>query len=210
MRRLPLLAVLLFVGLLVVGDFALKSVVENRIEAATLTAFNLDRRPDVSIGGFPFVYRVVRGEIPSVTIRSDSLTREEVTLRDVKVMFLNVRFSVGHLVSGNDRSVQLGRGRGRAVITSGDATDAAQAHGAPVFLRFAPGTVTVRSEGLGVQASARLQVDGRNLVIDPEGDIPSASMPLPEIAPGVQYRSVRVDTGEAVLQVRMDPVTLRF
>jgi len=210
MRRLVLIALLLLVGVLVVGDFALRSAAENRISEAAFSSLELDSRPDVDIGGFPFAFRLVSGEIPSVTLAADRVSREEVVLRDVEVEFRDVEFSIGELISQDDRSIRLGPGRGVATITSGDASSAAQANGAPVVLRFSPGAVTVRSVDLGIQASARLQVNGSDLTIAPEGDLPAVTVPLPEIAPGVRYRSVEVESGEAILQVRMDPVTLEF
>jgi hypothetical protein len=210
MRRLLLVVIVLLAALLVVGDFALRSVAENRIASAAFATLDLDRRPDVDIGGFPFLFRLARGQLPSVTLAADRVTRESVVLRDVEVMFRNVRFSIGELVAREDRAIQLGPGRGVASMTSGDATAAAQARGAPVDIEFNPGAVTVISEDLGVEASARLAVNGSDLVIDPDGDIPPVTVPLPELAPGVRYRSVRVEEGRAVLQVRMEPLTLRF
>jgi hypothetical protein len=210
MRRLVLIAVLLLVAVLVVADFALRSAAENRISAAAFNTLELDSRPEVDIGGFPFTFRLLRGEIPSVTLAADRVSREDVVLRDVEVSFRDVRFSLGELIAREDRSIRLGPGRGVATITSGDATSAAQANGAPVVLRFSPGAVTVRSVDLGVQASARLQVNGSDMTIEPEGELPAVTVPLPEIAPGVRYRSVEVESGQAVLQVRLEPLTLEF
>jgi hypothetical protein len=210
MRRLLLVVIVLLAALLIVGDFVLKSVAEDRIASAAFATLDLDRRPDVDVGGFPFMIRLVRGELPSVTLTTDRVTREDVVLRDIEVMFRNVRFSIGELLAREDRSIRLGPGRGVAAMTSGDATAAAQARGAPVTIDFNPGAVTVTSEDLGVEASARLAVNGSDLVIDPDGDIPPVTVPLPELAPGVEYRSVRVEEGRAVLRVRMDPLTLRF
>jgi len=210
MRRLLLVVIILFVAILVVGDFALKSVAENRIASAAFSTLELDSRPEVEIEGFPFLFRLVRGELPSVALATDRLTRDDVALRDVEVMFRNVRFSISELIARGDRSIRLGRGRGEASLTSEDATAAAQARGAPVTIQFNLGAVTVTSEDLGVEASARLGIEGGNLVINADGEIPPVSVPLPEIAPGVTYRSVRIDEGRAVLRVRMQPLTLGF
>ena len=210
MRRLLIILILLLVAILVVGDFALKSVAENRIASAAFNTLELDRRPEVEIEGFPFLFRLVGGELDSVSLSADRVTREDVVLRDVEVMFRSVRFSIGELLARGDRSIRLGQGRGEAALTSEDATSAAQARGAPVTIEFGSGTVVVISEDLGIEASARLGISGGDLLIEPEGDLPAVAVPLPEIAPGVTYRSVRIDEGRAILQVRMEPTTLRF
>ena len=210
MRRVLIILILLLVAILVVGDFALKSVAENRIASAAFNTLELDRRPEVDIEGFPFLFRLFSGELDSVSLAADRVTREDVVLRDVEVMFRQVRFSLGELLARGDRSIRFGQGRGEAVLTSEDATSAAQAQGAPVTIQFNAGAVRVNSEDLGAEASARLGISDGDLVIDPDGDIPAVIVPLPEIAPGVTYRSVRLDEGRAVLRVRMDPMTLRF
>jgi hypothetical protein len=210
MRKVLVILVLLLVAILGVGDFALKSVAENRIASAAFNTLELDRRPEVTIEGFPFLFRLFSGELDSVTLATDRLTREDVVLRDVEVRFRGVRFSISELIARGDSSIGLGRGRGEASLTSEDATSAAQASGAPVTIQFSAGAVTVFSDDLGLEASARLGIQGNDLVVDPDGEIPAVAVPLPEIAPGVTYRSVRLDEGRAVLRVRMEPMTLRF
>jgi hypothetical protein len=209
MRRLLLVVIVLLVALLVVGDFALKALAENRIASAAFTTLELDRRPEVDVGGFPFMFRLISGEIPSVTLATDRVSREDVVLRDVEVMFRDVEFSVGELISREDRSIRLGQGRGSAALTSEDATAAAQARGAPVTINFTAGAVTVTSEDIGVETSARMAIENGDLVIDPDGDIPAVAVPLPEIAPGVEYRSVDLADGRALLRVRLEPLTLQ-
>jgi hypothetical protein len=210
MRRLLVILILLLVAILVVGDFALKSVAENRIASAAFNTLELDRRPEVEIEGFPFLVGLVRGELDSVSLAADRVTGEDVVLRDVEVRFRDVRFSISELIARGDRSIGLGQGRGEAALTSEDATSAAQARGAPVTIQFGPDAVTVTADDLGLEASASLGISGGDLLIDPDGDIPAVTVPLPEIAPGVTYRSVRLDEGRAVLRVRMEPVTIRF
>ena len=82
--RRSLLVVVIIIALLVVLDFASRAVAEN-IMAAQIQKQGLPKKPDVSIGGFPFLTQVATKNFEHVTISTTNLPEGPVTITKVDV-----------------------------------------------------------------------------------------------------------------------------
>ncbi len=82
--RRYLLVVVIIIALLVVLDFASRAVAEN-IMATQIQKQGLPKKPDVSIGGFPFLTQVAAKNFQQVTISTTNLPEGPVTLTKVNV-----------------------------------------------------------------------------------------------------------------------------
>jgi hypothetical protein len=90
--RRYLLTVVIIIALLVVLDFAARAVAQN-IMAARIQQQGLQQKPDVSIGGFPFLTQLVSKNFQQVTVSTTNLTAGPVTLTKVDVTARDVRLT---------------------------------------------------------------------------------------------------------------------
>jgi len=90
--RRYLFVVVIIIVLLVVLDFAARAVGEN-ILAAQIQKQGLPHRPDVTIGGFPFLTQVASRNFQQVSISTTNLPEGPVTITKVDVTANGVRLN---------------------------------------------------------------------------------------------------------------------
>jgi hypothetical protein len=208
--RVLLVILVVLAGVLIVGDIIVKSVAERRMEEAMQTSLNLSSRPDVTVKGWPFILRAMQGEFSSVIVVADGVKAQGLDLRDVRLEFEKVRFSLPQIVSGNERRVRVGSGEGTAELTASELNDALNKRGIPAMVDFADGRVIVNSTQLNVAANAGVSVDSGRLLITPEGGLETLEFELPLFTDGVTYSSARIQGSRAILRVEIGPTTLVF
>ena len=208
--RVLLVILVVLAGVLIVGDIIVKSVAERRMEEAMQTSLNLSSRPDVTVKGWPFILRAMQGEFSSVIVVADGVRAQGLDLRDVRLEFEKVRFSLPQIVSGNERRVRVGSGEGTAELTASELNDALNKRGIPAMVDFADGRVIVNSTQLNVAANAGVSIDSGRLLITPEGGLETLEFELPLFTDGVTYTSARIQGSRAILRVEIGPTTLVF
>jgi hypothetical protein len=208
--RVLLVIFVLVVGVLIVGDLVVKSVAERRMEAAMQSSLDLSSRPEVTVRGWPFIVRAIQGEFSSVIVVADGIEARGVDLRDVRIEFERVRFSLPQIVSGDERRVRIGRGEGSAQLTASELNSALQERNIPATVDFSGDRVLVTSTDLGVDVAADVTVDSGRLVISPEGGLQPLEFELPSFTEGLTYTSARVQGSRAILRVEIGPTTLVF
>jgi hypothetical protein len=209
MRRF-LIVVLVLLFAVAIADVALKSLAERRIERAMQSNLNLSSRPEVTIKGWPFFVRVLQGEFNSVIVVADGVATRGIDLRDVRLEFHDVRFSLGQILSGDERRVNVGRAEGTAAVTANELNSELRARNVPATVDFIDGQAIVSLTDLNVDAAADVSIDAGRLVVTPEGSVEALAFELPRFAEGVTYSSVRIDDSRAILQVKIGPTTLEF
>jgi hypothetical protein len=204
------LIVLIVVGAaLVVADFVVKRFAEDRMAGAAQSSLGLDDRPRVSVDAFPFLLAAARGDFSAVTVTEERLSEGEIVLRDTRLVFEDVSFSMGQLLSGERRSVTFGSAGGTTTVTEEDLTAAARELGAPVTVDFREGRAFVRSDLLDGEAAAEITLESDDLVVAVSG-LDALSVDLPAIAPGVTYRTLRIGGPGATLTLDAGETTLEF
>jgi LmeA-like phospholipid-binding len=108
-RYVIILAVL--VVLLLALDFGARIVAQN-VMAAEIQKQGLSQKPDVSIGGFPFLTQVASKDFKQVTISTTNLTEGPVTITSINATASGIRLKSYSSQSGTITSVT-----GRAVIS---------------------------------------------------------------------------------------------
>jgi len=88
--RTYLLIIVIIVALLVLADFSARVVAQN-IMATKIEQQGLSQKPDVSIGGFPFLTQLARKDFQQVTVSTTNLTEGPVTITKVDVTANGVR-----------------------------------------------------------------------------------------------------------------------
>jgi hypothetical protein len=102
--RRYLLVVIIIIALLVVLDFASRTVAEN-IMASQIQKQGLPKKPDVSIGGFPFLTQVAAKNFQQVTISTTNLPEGPVTITKVDVIANGIRLRSYSSASGTITSL---------------------------------------------------------------------------------------------------------
>jgi hypothetical protein len=208
--RVLLVILVVLAGILIVGDIVVKSVAERRMEEAMQTSLNLSSRPDVTVKGWPFILRAMQGEFSSIIVVADGVRAQGLDLRDVRLEFEKVRFSLPQIVSGNERRVRVGRGEGTAELTASELNDALKKRDIPAMVDFTDGRVIVNSTQLNLAANGGVSVDSGRLLVTPEGGLETLEFELPMFTDGVTYSSARIQGSRAILRVEIGPTTLVF
>lgn len=93
------LVVVIVLALLVVLDFAARVAAQN-VMAAQIEKQGLPQKPDVTIGGFPFLTQVATKDFQRVTISTANLTEGPVTITSVEVTATGIRLRSYSSASG--------------------------------------------------------------------------------------------------------------
>lgn len=109
-RRYLLVAVIV-IALLIVLDFVARVVAQN-VMATQIQQQGLSQKPDVSIGGFPFLTQVASKNFQRVTISTTNLTEGPVTITKVDVTANGIRLKSYSSASGTITSLS-----GTAIIS---------------------------------------------------------------------------------------------
>ncbi len=238
MRRLGvlLLVVAVLAALSALADGAARRVAQDRVAAQLQTSENLQRRPDVTIEGFPFLLAAWRGEFDQVTVNSAAVTGEGVELQDVEARLTGVRVPVREALGGAAVTVRADRVSVEALIDYPSVTSvlrtradrlAAEGRGGVQDLAVAAGPdgtvqVQVSVEVLGVAVDLvlplRVQVVAGDLVLEavPNGNpaatqaagLISARVTVPPLPYGLTVTDVRPTPDGLTLEAAGRDVTI--
>jgi hypothetical protein len=195
------------------ADVAARLLVQGRLADRLQQELVLSRRPDVSIHGIPFLFHLARQRFPSADIEGAGLTVEGVRMRRVSLRVEDLRFS------SRGGSIQASRGRGEVEVTEEALSDLLAAHGIPLTVALKPGSARVTAEAGGTEVSAAgtLRLRRGTLVFRPQEAaglaVPSSlfafRVPLPRVLAGVDYRSLGIGNGVAILEMDLAGSVLR-
>jgi hypothetical protein len=181
--RALLVVLLLLGGLLLAADRGAEAFAEDRVAQLVAERGGLAGRPEVEIGGFPFLTQAVGGRYDDVRIGLTGAdlgqpegTRADVSLRGVQVALSDV-------LSGSVQQVPVERVDGTATLAY-----------ALLAAELGPGTTVTRNgDGLRVQrtvevagvsvpltATGTVSLDGDTLVVDVE-DASGAGVDVPDL-----------------------------
>jgi hypothetical protein len=215
-------------ALLVVGaDVVLRLVAERWLEGRVQDTLALESRPDLDIGGFPFLVEFVRGELDEVDVTLRDLRVQGLHLDEVTIGLRNVAFDQADVIAGRPGSVRVRRGDATVEIGEPTLNALLRDRGVPANVELLGPRVRVSSriEAGGEEATATtlgtLDLEGTTLVFDPgevsvDGTfgVPPAALAfrldLPPLFPGLTYEDVRVREAVLALRANLDDTVLDF
>lgn len=229
-RRGVRLLIALVIGLLalVVLDRAADFIAERRLAAQLQEAEQLSSRPEVNIGGFPFLTQVIRGRYGAVDLSARDIERDGVRVSSIDLTLEGVEVSVGDALAGRVREVPVESGRGTAQLSYADIDLVVKKYAGPLGQQVevgsgGPGKVTV-SGPLGLDLTVGVSVRDDMLTISPEqadlDQLPGLvrslvdgavgqPLPLPELPFGATLESGTVDADGLSLVATADGAVLR-
>lgn len=196
MRKLLVVFVVLAI-VVVFGDSVLRGFAERRVAAKLKSTLDLSETPEVEIGGWPFGVRVLAQSFPSVEISGRDVAIEGLTVTSFNLRLRDVEYSASELLAGDAQSIDIASGRGSIRLTSEVISERLGAQNLPFEFSIDGNQATVSSPELGAEVSAEIALADHSLTIDPPG-FDTISIPLPQVADEVEYRSVRI-SGQAVV-----------
>jgi hypothetical protein len=189
-RRLIAFLVTLAV-LLTAADFGLRFLSEYRVAREVQRSLQLSTRPSVSLGGFPYIPRLISGDVPTATIRTGAFKADQVRLERVRLTLRDVHFSTRQLLYGQPAAIRARRGEGVALVK---ALDVPGTPAGTLHVRFEGVKVAITSDQLPGTVDASVALDGSTLVVssnDP-GLPGSFDVELPRFLPGIRFTGVAV------------------
>lgn len=200
-----LVVLVIFVAVVVVGDAAARSYAEGRIETRLASELNSDAT-DVSLGGFPFVVRLVGGRFPTVTLQADNARRAGLDIESLSLDLVGVRISLDPTETNGGASAQVERGQGVARIELDVLGHYIERRTPLSVIRFDGHQVTVAFRGRRATVSLRLE-DGA--IVIPVPAVEDLNVPLPRVLQGIEYRTLEVRSDSVLLTFELHNATLR-
>jgi hypothetical protein len=195
MRRL-LTVLITFVVVSVAADFGLRFLSQYWVAGQVQRSLDLPSRPSVTLNVFPFIPRLLSGDVSEATIRTGTFTVEGVRLERVRITLRGVHFSTRQLLYGSQADITAGSGAGVAVIK---AVTVSNTPVGPIHIRFEGGQAILTSDRLPDPISADVAVDGSVLVFNASDPaLPgSLDVDLPKFVAGLRYSEVTVTGSKA-------------
>lgn len=205
MRKL--LALVVVAGLLVAGDAWLRSAAEAKVAAELERSLDASGDTDVALGGFPFVFRLVSGTVPSARITSETVVHDRVRLRAVRMTLQGVTFSVGEIAAGDATSIAVRDGRGSAIVAPASLRDAFARVRAPIDIQVGPRGLRA---SLGpLSGRGRLSLEGTELVLALDVTDRRFKVALPRFLDGLTYESVTIDDSQVLVEFSLSDASLQ-
>lgn len=200
-----LIGLVVVVAFALAGDAALRSYVEGRIESQLASEFRSDR-PEVSLGGFPFVVRLVGGRIPTVKLEADNVRRAGLRIEKLSLDLHGVRMSLDAPAENGGASARVDRGDGSAEIDLEVLDDYVERRSPLNVIRFEENRITVALRGRRATVPLRLE---RGAIVIGLPAIEDVEVPLPRVLQGVEYETLELRGGSIVLTFELRNATLR-
>ncbi len=195
-----LVAVIVIAALYLVLDFSGRIWAESYVAGQIQRSLRLSGSPDVTFGGALFVPELVSGELSSAKVKATDFTANGVQFTGVTLDLHDVKFSPAKLLFHKDSTIVAGSGQGTASMTDQQLTDAFQDQGVPVNVRFTPdGNVKVGASRFPVAVTVNATIHKSDLVLRALKNRFSFTLDLPELVPGMTYRSISFSGNLGVL-----------
>lgn len=116
MRKALLVLLILLVGGVIAADRIGVRVVQDEIGKQVAAQYDLQRQPDVTIHGFPFLTQAIGGEYDRIDVALGDYTQQEVTVRDVRIRMRGVRAPLSEVANGDTSNVVARTATASAVV----------------------------------------------------------------------------------------------
>ncbi|GIJ48637.1 hypothetical protein Val02_55230 [Virgisporangium aliadipatigenens] len=168
-----LVLLVLLLGLVAIADRVAVGIAEDRIaEQAETTIKNeggtVEGRPDVSIGGFPFLTQVLGGNYDEITIKANKPQTNGVKLENMTVVANDVEAATSDLMNGRG-PVTAHRVTGNAFMTWETVKSLVQLSGLPVPIDLSKLTITVVDNRIDLKLP--IDIQGYKAVLTAKGTI---------------------------------------
>jgi hypothetical protein len=115
MRAVLILLVVLVIAL-VVGDRVAVVMAQNEIGRQVAAEYELPQRPDVTIGGYPFLTQAVDGIYQDIDIRVGDWSGQDISVRDLDVALTDVTASLSDVLNRRGSNLVAATATATAIV----------------------------------------------------------------------------------------------
>jgi hypothetical protein len=156
MRKVLVVILLLLVGGVIAADRLGVGRAEDEIAKQVAAQYRLERRPDVTIHGVPFLTQAIGGKYRQIDVMLGEWKQKDVTVRDATLRLSAVRAPLTDVINGNSTQVTVQTATASAVVPFS------------VVQKYAPkGVQEISAKGSDIQA----KVNGSFLGMSVTGDL---------------------------------------
>lgn len=116
MRKVLIVLVVLLVVGMIAADRIGVTVAQNEIGNRVAAQYKLPRKPDVSIGGFPFLTQAVAGKYDEIDVNIGDWTQQNITVHDLQVKLTGLSAPLSDVVNNNTSNVVADTATASAII----------------------------------------------------------------------------------------------
>jgi LmeA-like phospholipid-binding len=212
MRRL-LIVLVVVAALLVVADRVGVVVAQNRLASQIQQELALDRQPDVSIRGIPFLTQAIRGTYRDIRVQLPDVDAGDVQDIAIDARLQGTHVSLSDAVGGNVDRIPVDRISGTLLIPYDQLARASRISGLKITregdsLRLT-GSVQVLGRSVDAEAVGWVEVDNGRLSINAEqAEVAGIPVPQPVLDEAARLLSFRVQPRNLPLNLRITAVRL--
>jgi hypothetical protein len=199
-----IIAVIVIAAVYLIVDFSGRVWAESYVADQVQRSLGLSAKPQVTFGGPFFLPQLVSGSLSSAKAEAEDFTSGNVSFVEVQLQLEDVGFSPGKLLFHDDSTIIARSGTGFVSMTADQLTDAFNAQGIPINIRFdADGVLRVSASRLPVSATISATIESGDLVLRPTNPLFSKisfALDLPEFVPGLTYEKITFDDELGVLE----------
>lgn len=210
MRRLLIVLVVL-AALLVAADRIGVVVAQNRLASEIEQQLDLDRKPDVSIRGIPFLTQAISGRYKDIRVQLPDVNAGDVQDIAIDARLQGTHVSLSDALSGNVGRIPVDRISGTLLIPYDQLARASGISGLTITregdsLRLT-GSVQVLGRPIKAEAVGRVEVTDRRIVINAErAEVAGVPVPQGALDEAARLLSFRVQPQNLPLNLRITAV----
>ncbi len=212
MRRLLIVLVVL-AALLVVADRVGVVVAQNRLASQIQQQLDLDRKPDVSIRGIPFLTQAISGTYKDIRVQLPDVDAGDVQDVAIDARLQGAHVSLSDALGGSVNQIPVDRISGTLLIPYDELAQASGISGLTITregdsLRLT-GSVQVLGRSIEVEAVGRVEVtDGRIAINAEQAKVAGIQVPQAVLDQAARLLSFRVQPRNLPLNLRITAVRL--
>ena len=209
-KKLLIGFVLVLAALYVAADFGARALAGAGVARELQTSLELSSKPDVSLGGFPFIPKLVSGHFDTVTVSANGFSSGGVRFAGVDLTLHDVKTSTWRVLRGADTTIAVGGGEGSATMTAADASAALRSAGLPLSVTFHDGKIAVAASTGGSPAVPVTAVVRHGALLLRSGGLPDPiRIRLPQVIPRLHFTGVKVVGPRAAFTFTVRRATLK-
>lgn len=225
--RAIVVSLIVLVLLVLTADIGLRLWTEAWLRHRIAQTLGLPGRPDVSVGGFPFLHEFAAGRMEELEASAEGFAVQGLLIARAEVRLEGIGFSQGDLLLGRGGPVEVRTGSLRVVVDEEDFNRFLGDREIPVRAEMVGPRMRVTTifefgdEEVVATAIHRPRLEDGGLVFRPERirteedldvfpeDL-DFEVPLPRAIPDVAYERLRIEEGRAVLRASLDRARLQL
>lgn len=193
--------------LFIAADFGLKASAESAATEAIDENVTRSRGTEVDLGGFPFLPSLFAGSFDRMQIDIASAWERDLLVEDIQLTLRDVELDPFEFVGGGG-SVRARSLQGSGVIAEATINEVLAAERDGLDVEVENGRVMI-SQG-EFSAPANAVVAGNRLLISAGEVVGPLEIPLPLLARGIRFNSLRAERNRLVLGADASRVTIRI